>query len=43
MDEHGGHLAVRQEQNGQMTFAITLPVSQESLEVNTRWGMRTGS
>jgi nitrogen fixation/metabolism regulation signal transduction histidine kinase len=43
MDEHGGHLEVRQEQNGQITFAITLPVSQESLEVNTRWGMRTGS
>jgi nitrogen fixation/metabolism regulation signal transduction histidine kinase len=43
IDEHGGNLDVRQDKNGQTTFVITLPVSRESLEVNTRWGMRTGS
>jgi signal transduction histidine kinase len=43
IDEHGGSLAVQQDKKGQMTFAVTLPVSHESLEVNTRWGMRTGS
>jgi nitrogen-specific signal transduction histidine kinase len=43
IDEHGGSLEVRQDTNGHVTFAMTLPVSRESLEVNTRWGMRTGS
>jgi nitrogen fixation/metabolism regulation signal transduction histidine kinase len=43
IDEHGGHLNVRQEKHGHTTFAITLPVSRESLEVNTQWEMRTGS
>jgi signal transduction histidine kinase len=41
--EHGGSLDVRQDKTGQMTFTMTLPVSRESQEVNTRWGMRTGS
>jgi nitrogen-specific signal transduction histidine kinase len=43
IDEHGGHLEVRQDKNGHATFVMTLPVSHESLEVNTRWGIRTGS
>jgi len=43
IDEHGGHLDVRQDKTGQATFVMTLPVSRESEEVNTRWGMRTGS
>jgi nitrogen-specific signal transduction histidine kinase len=43
IDEHGGALEVRQDKNGYATFAITLPVSRESVEVNTRWGMHTGS
>jgi K+-sensing histidine kinase KdpD len=43
IDEHGGSLAVQQDKHGQMTFAVTLPVSREPLEVNTRWGMHTGS
>jgi K+-sensing histidine kinase KdpD len=43
IDEHGGNLDVRQDKNGHATFVITLPVSRESVEVNTRWGMRTGS
>jgi K+-sensing histidine kinase KdpD len=43
IDEHGGQLDVRQDKNGQATFVMMLPVSRESEEVNTRWGMRTGS
>ena len=43
INEHGGHLDVRQDKNGHVTFVMTLPVSRESEEVNTRWGMRTGS
>jgi nitrogen fixation/metabolism regulation signal transduction histidine kinase len=43
IDEHGGHLEVRQDKSGYATFVMTLPVSRESEEVNTRWGMRTGS
>jgi nitrogen-specific signal transduction histidine kinase len=43
IDEHSGTLDVHQDKDGQTTFAITLPVSRDSLEVNTRWGMRTGS
>jgi nitrogen-specific signal transduction histidine kinase len=43
IDEHGGQLDVRQDKNGQATFVMMLPVSHESEEVNTRWGMRTGS
>ena len=43
IDEHGGHLEVRQDKSGHATFVMTLPVSRESEEVNTRWGMRTGS
>jgi nitrogen-specific signal transduction histidine kinase len=43
IDEHGGSLAVQQDKHGQMTFAVRLPVSREPLEVNTRWGMHTGS
>jgi nitrogen-specific signal transduction histidine kinase len=43
IDEHGGHLDVRQDKNGHTMFVITLPASRESLEVNTRWEMRTGS
>jgi nitrogen-specific signal transduction histidine kinase len=43
IDEHGGHLDVRQDKNGLTTFTITLPVSRESLEVHTRWEMRAGS
>jgi nitrogen-specific signal transduction histidine kinase len=43
IDEHGGNLDVRQDKNGLTIFVITLPVSRESVEVNTRWGMRTGS
>jgi signal transduction histidine kinase len=41
--EHGGALQVRQEKNGETTFVITLPMARESLEVNTRWGMRNVS
>jgi nitrogen-specific signal transduction histidine kinase len=43
IDEHGGTLEVRQDKKGQITFAITLPVSRQSLEVSTRWGTHTGS
>jgi signal transduction histidine kinase len=43
VDEHGGVLQVHQQKNGETTFMITLPVSRESLEVNTRWGMRNVS
>jgi nitrogen-specific signal transduction histidine kinase len=43
IDEHGGALEIRQDKNGCATFAISLPVSRESVEVNTRWGMHTGS
>jgi len=43
IDEHGGALDIRQDKNGYATFVITLPVSRESVEVNTRWGMHTGS
>jgi nitrogen-specific signal transduction histidine kinase len=43
IDEHGGHLDVRQDKNGYTIFAITLPASRESLEVNPRWEMHTGS
>ncbi len=43
INEHGGHLDVRQDKSGHVTFVMTLPVSRESEEVNTRWGMRTGS
>ncbi|MGH8068584.1 MAG: histidine kinase dimerization/phospho-acceptor domain-containing protein [Candidatus Entotheonellia bacterium] len=43
IDEHGGTLDVRQDKNGYGTFVMTLPVSRESVEVNTRWGMHTGS
>jgi nitrogen-specific signal transduction histidine kinase len=43
IDEHGGRLDVRQDKNGYATFVMTLPVSRESVEVNTRWGMHTGS
>ncbi len=43
IDEHGGKFDVRQDSNGHVTFVITLPVSRESVEVNTRWGMHTGS
>ena len=43
VDQHGGHLEVRQDKNGQATFVMTLPVSRESEEVNTQWGTRTGS
>jgi K+-sensing histidine kinase KdpD len=43
IDEHGGSLAVQQDKHGQMMFAVTLPVSREPLEVNTRWGIHTGS
>jgi signal transduction histidine kinase len=43
IDEHGGHLDVRQDKNGQTTFVMTLPVSRESEEVDARWGTRTGS
>jgi nitrogen-specific signal transduction histidine kinase len=41
--EHGGQLEVRQDKGGHATFVMTLPVSRESEEVNTRWGMRTES
>jgi signal transduction histidine kinase len=41
--EHGGRLEMRQDQSGHATFVMTLPVSRESEEANTRWGMRTGS
>jgi nitrogen-specific signal transduction histidine kinase len=43
IDEHGGTLEVQQDKNGYGTFVMTLPVSRESMEVNTRWGMHTGS
>jgi nitrogen fixation/metabolism regulation signal transduction histidine kinase len=43
IDEHGGALDIQQDKNGCVTFAISLPVSRESVEVNTRWGMPTGS
>jgi nitrogen fixation/metabolism regulation signal transduction histidine kinase len=43
IDEHGGALEIRQDNHGCATFVITLPVSRESVEVNTRWGMHTGS
>jgi len=43
VDEHGGALQVHQEKDGVTTFVITLPIARHSLEVNTRWGMRTGS
>ena len=43
IDDHGGSLVVQQDKHGQMTFAVTLPVSREPLEVNTRWGMHSGS
>ena len=43
IDEHGGALEIRQDNNGCATFVITLPVSRDSVEVNTRWGMHTGS
>jgi nitrogen-specific signal transduction histidine kinase len=43
IDEHGGTLDVRQDKDGYGTFVMTLPVSRESVEVNTRWGMHTGS
>jgi nitrogen-specific signal transduction histidine kinase len=43
IEEHGGHLEVRQDKSGHATFVMTLPVSRESEEVHTRWGMRTGS
>jgi K+-sensing histidine kinase KdpD len=43
VDEHGGALQVHQEKNGETTFVITLPMSRESLEVNTRWEMRNVS
>jgi nitrogen-specific signal transduction histidine kinase len=43
IDEHGGRLEVQQDKNGHVTFVMTLPVSRESEEVNTRWRMRTGS
>jgi signal transduction histidine kinase len=41
--EHGGQLEVQQDKGGHATFVMTLPVSRESEEVNTRWGMRTES
>jgi nitrogen-specific signal transduction histidine kinase len=43
IDEHGGHLEVRQDKNGTATFVMTLPVSREAEEENPRWRMRTGS
>jgi nitrogen fixation/metabolism regulation signal transduction histidine kinase len=43
INEHGGHLEVRQDKRGQATFVMTLPVSGEAEEVNPRWRMRTGS
>jgi K+-sensing histidine kinase KdpD len=43
INEHGGQLDVRTDNSGHVTFVMTLPVSQESEEVNTSWGMRTGS
>jgi nitrogen fixation/metabolism regulation signal transduction histidine kinase len=43
IDEHGGRLDVRQDKSGHTVFAIILPASRESLEVDTRWEMRTGS
>jgi nitrogen-specific signal transduction histidine kinase len=43
IDEHGGQLDVQQDKNGHTTFMMSLPVLHESLEVNTRWGMHTGS
>jgi signal transduction histidine kinase len=43
INEHGGHLDVRQDRKGHVTFVMTLPVSRESEEVNTQWGRRTGS
>jgi signal transduction histidine kinase len=43
IDDHGGNLDVRQDSNGHVTFVMTLPVSHESVEVHTPWGMRTGS
>jgi nitrogen-specific signal transduction histidine kinase len=35
--EHGGHLEVHQEKNGDTTFVIALPVAQEPTEATTQW------
>jgi nitrogen-specific signal transduction histidine kinase len=43
IDEHGGALEIRQDKKDCATFVISLPVSHKSVEVNTRWGMHTGS
>jgi len=43
IDEHGGTMEVRQDKKDYAMFVISLPVSRESVEVNTRWGMHTGS
>jgi K+-sensing histidine kinase KdpD len=43
IDEHGGHLEVRQQKSGQAVFVVTLPVPCESEEENARWRMRTRS
>jgi nitrogen fixation/metabolism regulation signal transduction histidine kinase len=43
IDEHGGTMEIRQDKKDYAMFVISLPVSRESVEVNTRWGMHTGS
>lgn len=37
IEEHGGHLEVRQEKHGDTTFVIALPVAQELTEASTGW------
>jgi PAS domain S-box-containing protein len=40
IEAHGGTLHVQQAHTGELTFAISLPMAQESQEGNTSWGMR---
>jgi nitrogen-specific signal transduction histidine kinase len=37
IEEHGGHLEIRQEKNGDTTFVIALPVAHELTEAKTQW------
>jgi nitrogen fixation/metabolism regulation signal transduction histidine kinase len=39
IEEHGGHLDVRREANGDTTFVIALPTAPAPAEVHARWTM----
>jgi nitrogen-specific signal transduction histidine kinase len=43
IEEHGGHLDVRQDRDGNVTFVISLPVSRQPLGGHKPWAMDSAS